>query len=71
VLNAATLSFLGQGVQPPRPEWGSMVSQGWSRLGVAPWSSMFLGLAMMLSVLGLNLLANRLRDALDLRMRGK
>jgi len=69
ILSAATLSFLGMGVQPPTPEWGNMISDGRGRMAVAWWVSFFPGLAIMASVLGLNLLGDGLRDALDPRLR--
>jgi peptide/nickel transport system permease protein len=71
ILSAATLSFLGMGVQPPTPEWGNMVSEGRDRLVVAPWVTFGPGLAIMISVLGMNLLGDGLRDALDPKLRGR
>lgn len=65
ILAAAALSFLGLGAQPPIPEWGAMVYVGKSFLGQAWWMSIFPGLAIMLVVLGFNLLGDGLRDALD------
>ena len=67
VLSAASLSFLGLGAQPPLPEWGTMLSDGRNYLGVSPWLSFFPGLAVMLTVLGFNLLGDGLRDVLDPR----
>lgn len=69
ILTAAGLSFLGLGVQPPTPEWGSMTSYGRNYLRVAPYLATFPGLAIMLVVLGFNLLGDGLRDALDPRLR--
>lgn len=69
ILSAATLSFLGMGVQPPTPEWGNMVSEGRDRLQVAWWVTFGPGMAIMLSVLGMNLLGDGLRDALDPKLR--
>jgi len=69
VLSAAGLSFLGLGAQPPTPEWGLMVSEGRKLLQVAWWISTFPGLAIMFTVLGLNLLGDGLRDAIDPRLR--
>ncbi|MGE5507856.1 MAG: nickel transporter permease [Chitinophagales bacterium] len=70
ILDAAALSFLGLGAQPPTPEWGAMLSQGRSFLRLAPWVTLFPGLAIMLLVMGLNLLGDGLRDALDTRLGG-
>jgi peptide/nickel transport system permease protein len=69
ILNAAALGFLGLGAQPPIPEWGVMLSDGRLLLLVAPWIVTFPGIAIMLSVLGFNMLGDGLRDALDPRMR--
>ena len=69
ILDAAGLSFLGLGAQPPTPEWGAMLSEGRSALQEAPWVMVFPGLAIMLVVLGFNLLGDGLRDALDPRLR--
>lgn len=65
ILAAAALSFLGLGAQPPVPEWGAMVYVGKAFLGQAWWMSIFPGMAIMLVVLGFNLLGDGLRDALD------
>ena len=65
ILLEASLSFLGLGVQPPTPSWGSMLSQARDQLFTAPWVSVFPGLAIFVTVLGLNLLGDGLRDALD------
>ncbi|MFA5027806.1 MAG: ABC transporter permease [Candidatus Methylomirabilota bacterium] len=65
ILLEASLSFLGLGVQPPTPSWGSMLSQARDQLFTAPWVSIFPGVAIFLTVLGLNLLGDGLRDALD------
>jgi len=67
VLTAAGLSFIGLGVQPPFPEWGTMMSQARSAIREAPFGILFPGLALMLVVLGFNLLGDGLRDALDPR----
>jgi peptide/nickel transport system permease protein len=69
ILAGAGLSFLGLGVQPPTPEWGSMLNAGRNYLDIASWISFFPGLAIMLSVLSINLLGDGLRDALDPRLR--
>jgi peptide/nickel transport system permease protein len=67
VLFEAALSYLGVGVQPPTPSWGEMISEGQTFYRTAPWLVMFPGLAIMLTVLGFNLLGDGLRDALDPR----
>jgi peptide/nickel transport system permease protein len=65
ILLEASLSFLGLGVQPPTPSWGSMLSQARDQLFTAPWVSIFPGMAIFTTVLGLNLLGDGLRDVLD------
>ena len=69
IMAEAALSFLGLGVQPPTPSWGSMIADGrdLSQLREAPWTSLFPGLAIGAAVLGFNLLGDALRDALDPR----
>jgi ABC-type dipeptide/oligopeptide/nickel transport system permease subunit len=69
ILSAAALGFLGLGAQPPIPEWGTMLSKGRDFLRVAPHITAFPGLAIMLVVLGFNLLGDGLRDALDPRLK--
>jgi peptide/nickel transport system permease protein len=69
ILVAATLSFLGLGSQPPTPEWGRMLSEGRQYLREQWWIATFPGLAIMLTVLALNMLGDGLRDALDPRLR--
>ena len=69
ILAEAALSFFGLGTQPPDPSWGRMLSEGRGFLGQAPWMGIFPGLAIMLSVLGFNLLGDGLRDVLDPRWR--
>jgi ABC-type dipeptide/oligopeptide/nickel transport system permease subunit len=68
ILNAAALSFLGLGAQPPTPEWGSMLSAERNQVFTAPHLVFFPGLAITLTVLGFNLLGDGLRDALDPRL---
>lgn len=65
LLTAAALSFLGFGVQPPTPEWGAMLNEGRPYLQEAPWMSTFPGLAILLTVIGFNLLGEGVRDVLD------
>ena len=69
ILVEAALSFLGLGVQPPAPSWGSMLAFGRSLLGQAPWYATFSGLAIFVTVLALNFLGDGLREALDPRLR--
>jgi len=69
ILVASALSFLGLGAQPPTPEWGAMVSTGRHYLRTAPWASVFPGMAIFLAVIGLNLLGDGLREALDPKLR--
>lgn len=69
ILEAAGLSFLGLGAQPPTPEWGAMLSSGRSAIQIAPWVVAFPGLAIMITVLGFNLFGDGLRDALDPKMK--
>jgi ABC-type dipeptide/oligopeptide/nickel transport system permease subunit len=69
ILTASSLSFLGLGAQPPLPEWGAMLSNGRNYLLVAPHLAVFPGLAIILLVLGINLLQDGLRLALDPKMR--
>ncbi|MBL8587912.1 MAG: ABC transporter permease [Methylobacteriaceae bacterium] len=65
VLAEAALSFLGLGIRPPFPSWGSMLSDARDQITTAPWVSVFPGLAIFVTVLGLNLLGDGLRDILD------
>lgn len=69
ILTAAGLSFIGLGAQPPAPEWGAMLTRGRQYLQQAWWYSTFPGLAIMVTVLGINMLGDALRDALDPRLR--
>ncbi len=69
ILNAAALGFLGLGAQAPTPEWGVMLSDARSAMLTAPWIITFPGIAIILSVLGFNLLGDGLRDSLDPRQK--
>ncbi len=69
VLTESALSFLGIGVQPPTPSWGNILTQGKEVLGVAWWMSVYPGLAILLTVLGYNLLGEGIRDAIDPRLK--
>jgi peptide/nickel transport system permease protein len=68
ILVEAALSFLGLGVQPPDPSWGSMLAFGRSLLSQAPWYATFPGIAIFVTVLSLNFLGDGLREALDPRL---
>jgi len=67
IMAEAALSFVGLGAQPPTPSWGAMVADGRDLLRVAPWVSLVPGAAIGLTVLGVNLLGDGLRDALEVR----
>ena len=71
ILQASTLSFLGLGAQPPTAEWGAMLSTGRDYMRYAPWLTTYPGLAIMVTVLGINLLGDGFRDILDPRLRGQ
>jgi peptide/nickel transport system permease protein len=68
ILTEAALSFLGLGTLPPYPSWGSMLSESRTLMEIAPWMAFSPGMAIMLAVLGFNLLGDGLRDVLDPRM---
>jgi peptide/nickel transport system permease protein len=67
ILTEAGLSFLGAGVQPPYPSWGTLIADGQSRIVTAPWLAIIPGIAIVLTVLSLNIFGDGLRDALDPR----
>jgi peptide/nickel transport system permease protein len=69
VLAEAILSFLGLGPEPPTPSWGNIIAEGRNYMREAYWITLFPGVAIAITVLGLNLLGDGLRDALDPRMR--
>jgi peptide/nickel transport system permease protein len=69
IMMAAMLSFIGLGVQPPTPEWGSMISGGRSLIRTCPWMVTFPGIFIMLTVLALNMFGDGLRDALDPKLK--
>ncbi|MFC5739838.1 ABC transporter permease [Sinirhodobacter huangdaonensis] len=71
IMAEASLSFLGLGVVPPAPSWGSMLARAREQLIVAPWVAVFPGLAIFFTVLGFNLLGDGLRDLLDPQGRSK
>ena len=68
IITGAALSFLGLGAKPPDPEWGAMLSEARNYLRLAPWTTTFPGLAIVVAALSINLLGDGLRDALDPRM---
>jgi len=67
ILTEAGLSFLGAGVQPPNPSWGTLIADGQDRIVTAPWLAIIPGIAIVLTVLSLNIFGDGLRDALDPR----
>ncbi len=69
ILIESTLSFLGIGVQPPTPSWGNMLTSGKDNIEIAWWLSLYPGLAILLTVLGYNLLGEGIRDAIDPRLK--
>jgi peptide/nickel transport system permease protein len=71
VLLGAVLSFLGFGVQPPAADWGLMISNGRSFVEKAPWISLVPGIAMSITVIGISLLGDGLREVLDPRLSGR
>ena len=69
IISASSLSFLGVGVPIPTPEWGTMLAEGRQFIRSEPWMCIFPGLAIMLTVLALNLMGDGLRDALDPKLK--
>jgi ABC-type dipeptide/oligopeptide/nickel transport systems, permease components len=69
VLAEAGLSYVGLGAQPPTPSWGRMLAEAQTLVSIAPHVAIFPGVAIVLTVLGLNLMGDGLRDALDPRLR--
>ena len=69
ILQAASLSFIGMGIQPPEPEWGAMLSGARDYMETAVWLMLFPGIFIMLSAYSFNLIGDGLRDALDPRLR--
>ncbi len=69
ILTESALSFLGIGVQPPTPSWGNILTAGKDNIDIAWWLSFYPGLAILITVLGYNLLGEGIRDALDPRLR--
>jgi peptide/nickel transport system permease protein len=71
ILTESALSFLGIGVQPPTPSWGNILTAGKDNIEFAWWLSLFPGLAILVTVLGYNLLGEGIRDAADPRLKGR
>lgn len=69
IMAGAALSFIGLGIQPPTPEWGSMIAGGRSLIRSCPWMVIFPGIFIMLTVLALNMFGDGLRDALDPKLK--
>jgi peptide/nickel transport system permease protein len=69
ILTESALSFLGIGVQPPTPSWGNILMDGKDNIDIAWWLSLYPGLAILLTVLGYNLLGEGIRDSLDPRLK--
>ncbi len=69
ILAEAGLSYLGLGTQPPAPSWGKMLNEAQTLMYLAPRLAIFPGIAIVLTVLGLNLMGDGLRDVLDPRLR--
>jgi len=69
ILTESALSFLGIGVQPPTPSWGNILTAGKDNIDIAWWLSLYPGLAILITVLGYNLLGEGIRDTLDPRLR--
>ena len=68
LLIEAALSFLGLGVQPPTPTWGRMLADGRNYMMIAQWVITYPGMAIMLSVLGINMLGDAIRDIVDVKL---
>lgn len=71
IIEAAALSFLGLGAQPPVPEWGKILSDSRQFIATAPWTVLFPGLCILLTSLGFNLMGDGLRDAFDPKMKSR
>jgi oligopeptide transport system permease protein len=71
IYTEAFLSFIGLGVQPPMPSWGSMIADGYGALRTAPWLILFPALALSLTMLAFNFLGDAVRDALDPKLRDR
>jgi ABC-type dipeptide/oligopeptide/nickel transport system permease subunit len=71
ILDTSSLGFLGLGVQPPTPEWGTMLSEGREFMRYAPWLMFFPGMMVFVTVVAINLVGDHLRAALDPRLQGR
>lgn len=71
ILLGASLGFLGLGAQPPRPEWGTMLSHGRAYIRLAPWITIIPGVALVFTIMGFNLLGDGIRDILDPHMKAE
>ena len=69
ILTESALSFLGIGVQPPTPSWGNILTSGYTNIDIAWWLSLYPGLAILITVVGYNLLGEGIRDSLDPRLK--
>jgi len=69
ILTESALSFLGIGVQPPTPSWGNILTAGKDNIDIAWWLSLYPGLAILITVVGYNLLGEGIRDLLDPRLK--
>lgn len=69
ILVEASLSFLGLGIQPPNPSWGSMLNESRKIMELAPWTALYPAIAIILTILSFNLLGDSLRDILDPKLR--
>jgi peptide/nickel transport system permease protein len=69
ILTVSSLSYIGLGISPPTPEWGCMLSASKELIRTAPYTLLFPGLMIMITVLALNLFGDGLRDALDPRLK--
>jgi peptide/nickel transport system permease protein len=69
ILTESALSFLGIGVQPPTPSWGNILTAGKDNIEIAWWLSLYPGMAILITVLGYNLLGEGIRDAIDPRLK--
>lgn len=69
ILTESTLSFLGLGIQPPNPSWGSMLSEARAYMELAPWTAIFPALFIIITILSFNILGDSLRDVLDPKLK--